>query len=58
MDDNKSRDNNQPYDRLEWSQTIFQVFQTLALRSLQPTSGFRNHLEGLDRGRPDRAGSW
>ena len=31
----KSHDGNQPHDRLEWSQVISQVYQKLALESLQ-----------------------
>ncbi len=37
----KSHDGNQPRDRLEWSQVISQVYQKLALESLQPATELR-----------------
>lgn len=37
----KSQDENQPRDRLEWSQVISQVYQKLTLESLQPTTKLR-----------------
>ena len=37
----KTQDGNQPRDRLEWSQVISQVYQKLALESLQPATNLR-----------------
>ena len=37
----KSRDNNQPHERLEWSQVISQIYQKLALESHQPATELR-----------------
>ena len=37
----KSHDENQPRDRLEWSQVISQVYQKLALELLQPATELR-----------------
>lgn len=40
-DNDKSRDINEPCDCLEWSQILIQFYQTLAFRTLQPTSELR-----------------